>query len=173
MKDQQKAEEIAGNRVQLILPLLEASLDPALAREKRKRICEENAISERTLRRYLAEYRVQGFTGLKPKGKGKPESRAISPELMEQAILLRREVPSRSVAQIIQILEWEGKASPGEIRRSTLQEKLSGRGYSSRQMRMYDESGIAARRFQKRQRNQLWQSDYPDIFIIPTFICML
>ncbi|KGP74729.1 hypothetical protein JT05_14590 [Desulfosporosinus sp. Tol-M] len=99
MKDQQKAEEIAGNRVQLILPLLEAGLDPALTREKRKRICEENAISERTLRRYLAEYRVQGFTGLKPKGKGKPESRAISPELMEQAILLRREVPSRSVAQ--------------------------------------------------------------------------
>jgi hypothetical protein len=52
---------------------------------------------------------------------------------------LRREVPSRSVAQIIQFLEWEGKALPGEIRRSTLQERLSGRGYSSRQMRMYDE----------------------------------
>ena len=78
MKDQQKAEEIAGNRAQLILPLLEAGLDPALAREKRKRICEENAISERTLRRYLAEYRVQGFSGLKPKGKGKPESKAIN-----------------------------------------------------------------------------------------------
>jgi transposase InsO family protein len=159
VKDQQKAEEIAGNRVQIILPLLEAGLDPALAREKRKRICEDNAISERTLRRYLAEYRVQGFTGLKPKGKGRSESKVISPELMEQAILLRREVPSRSVAQIIQILEWESKALPGEIRRSTLQEKLSGRGYSSRQMRMYDESGTAARRFQKRHRNQLWQSD--------------
>ncbi|HCF49302.1 MAG TPA: transposase, partial [Syntrophomonas sp.] len=75
--------------------------------------------------------------GLKPKGKGRLESKAISEELIEQAILLRREVPSRSIAQIIQILEWEGKAGPGEIKRSTLQEKLSERGYSSRQMRIY------------------------------------
>jgi len=92
MKDQKKDEEIAGNLVQRILPILETGLDPALAREKRKRICEENAISERTLRRYLPEYRIQGFTGLKPKSKGKSESKAINPELMEQAILLRRVV---------------------------------------------------------------------------------
>ena len=75
-------------------------------------ICKEHGISERTLRRYLAEYRQQGFVGLKPKGKGRSESEAIAPELIEQAILLRREVPSRSVAQIIQILEWEGKSKP-------------------------------------------------------------
>ncbi|MCP2802762.1 hypothetical protein NK936_24360, partial [Salmonella enterica subsp. enterica serovar Typhimurium] len=30
---------------------------------------------------------------------------------------------------------------------------------SSRQMRMYASSGVAARRFQKRYRNALWQSD--------------
>ncbi|QHA01050.1 DDE-type integrase/transposase/recombinase [Dehalobacter restrictus] len=159
MKDQKKAEDIAGKRVQVILPLLEAGLDPSLAREKRTRICQDYGLSERTLRRYLAEYREQGFTGLKPKGKGRPESQAIRHELMEQAILLRREVPSRSIAQIIQILEWEGKVLPGEIKRSTLQEKLAERGYSSRQMRMYADSGVAARRFQHRHRNQLIHSD--------------
>lgn len=159
MKDQKKAEEIAGKRVQVILPLLEVGLDPALAREKRTRICQDYGLSERTLRRYLAEYREQGFTGLKPKGKGRHEGQAIRHELMEQAILLRREVPSRSIAQIIQILEWEGKALPGEIKRSTLQEKLAERGYSSRQMRMYADSGVAARRFQHRHRNQLVHSD--------------
>lgn len=78
---------------------------------------------------------------------------------MEQAILLRREVPTRSVAQIIQILEWEGLAQPGQLKRSTLQERLSHEGYSRRHMRMYSESGVAARRFQHKSRNQLWHSD--------------
>ena len=78
---------------------------------------------------------------------------------MEQAILLRREVPGRSVSQIINILEWEGLAEPGQIKRSTLQERLAERGYSSRHMRMYADSGVASRRFQKKYRNQLWHSD--------------
>ncbi|NLI93435.1 MAG: transposase [Peptococcaceae bacterium] len=159
MKDQKKAEEIAGNRVQLVLPLLADGLDPGKMREIKKDICEKAGISERTLRRYLESYHNLGFAGLKPKGKGKLEPKSIAPELLEQAILLRREVPSRSIAQIIQILEWEGKALPGEIKRSTLQEKLSERGYSSRQMRMYTENGVAARRFQHRYRNQLIHSD--------------
>jgi len=40
-----------------------------------------------------------------------------------------------------------------------LQEKLAERGFSTRQLRMYAETGVAARRFQKRHRNQLWTSD--------------
>jgi len=47
----------------------------------------------------------------------------------------------------------------GQIKRSTLQEKLSEKGYSTRQMRMYSDSGVAARRYQKRHRNRLWHSD--------------
>lgn len=159
MKDQKKAEEIASHRVQLVLPILADGLDQAKMRELKKNICQSGGVSERTLRRYLAKYRELGFSGLKPKGKGNRQSKAIAPELLEQAILLRREVPSRSVAQIIQILEWEGKAKPGEIKRATLQEKLSEQGYSSRQMRMYTEGGVASRRFQHRYRNQLIHSD--------------
>ncbi|WP_201319388.1 DDE-type integrase/transposase/recombinase [Paenibacillus sp. EPM92] len=160
MKDQRKAEEIAANRVQLLSPLLAAGLDPAKASQIKAAICEQTGLSERTLRRYLAQYRAEGFNGLRPKEKGrKPGVDAIPAELLEQAILLRREVPGRSVSQIIQILEWEDKVKPGVLKRSTLQEKLAARGYSSRQMRMYASSGIAARRFQKRHRNALWQSD--------------
>ena len=84
---------------------------------------------------------------------------AITPEILEQAILLRREVPSRSVNQIIQILEWEGLVEKGQLKRSTLQEKLTERGYSTRQMRMYAETGVAARRWQQPHRNRLWHSD--------------
>jgi transposase len=160
MKDQKKAEAIASERVQLLSPLLAEGLDPAKAREIKQRICEQTGLSERTLRRYLAKYREDGFSGLKPKGKGHQPSEATIPqEVLEQAILLRREVPSRSVAQLIQILEWERRIKPGEIKRSTLQEKLAERGYSTRHMRMYTESGVAARRFQQRHRNRLWHSD--------------
>ncbi|HML32201.1 DDE-type integrase/transposase/recombinase [Sporomusa sphaeroides] len=160
MKDQKKAEAIAVERVQLLSPLLSEDLDSAKARQIKGQICEQAGISERTLRRYLSQYRTDGFAGLKPKGKGldKP-SVAIAPHILEQAILLRREVPGRSIAQLIQILEWEGRVEPGQIKRSTLQEKLAERGYSTRHMRMYADSGVATRRFQQKHRNRLWHSD--------------
>lgn len=160
MRDQKKAEEIALQRVQLLSPLLAEGLDAARARQIKASICQQTGVSERTLRRYLSQYRTEGFGGLKPKGKGRLRSEdAIPASLLEQAILLRRQVPGRSIAQIIQILEWEGLAQPGQLKRSTLQEKLAERGYSARHMRMYAETGIAARRFQKKYRNQLWHSD--------------
>ena len=160
MRDQKKAEAIAEQRMQLLSPLLTEGLDSAKARQIKRGICEQTGISERTLRRYLSQYKADGFSGLKPKDKstGKTED-AIPPNILEQAISLRREVPGRSVAQIIQILEWEGRIQPGQIKRSTLQEKLMERGYSSRHMRMYAETGIAARRFQQKHRNRLWHSD--------------
>ncbi|HBQ86179.1 MAG TPA: transposase [Syntrophomonas sp.] len=160
MRDQKKAEEIASERVQLLSPLLAEGLDAAQGRQIKARICEQTGISERTLRRYLAQYKAEGFSGLKPKGKGQYRTdEAIPAKILEQAILLRREVPGRSVSQIINILELEGLVEAGQIKRSTLQEKLAERGYSSRHMRMYADNGVAARRFQKKYRNQLWHSD--------------
>jgi putative transposase len=159
MRDQKKAEEIAAERVQLLSPLLADGLDPAKAKQIKTQICEATGLSERTIRRYMAQYRREGFEGLKPKGKGRRTGEAIPTHLLEQAILLRREVPTRSIAQIIQILEWETLAEPGQLKRSTLQEKLAQKGYSSRHMRMYSDSGVAARRFQHKSRNQLWHSD--------------
>lgn len=160
MKDKKKAEEIAEQRVRLLSPLLSPGLDSAKAMEIRQQIVRDTGISDRTLRRYLTEYRRDGFNGLKPKGKLiSKHLDTIPEEIVNEAITLRREVPSRSVNQIIQILEWEGHVSPGQIKRSTLQEKLSDRGYSTRQMKMYAGGGIAARRYQKSHRNQLWTSD--------------
>lgn len=167
MRDQQKAEEIAVSRMELISPLLAEGLDPARAREIKAGICEQTGMSERTLRRYVAQYRHGGFSELKPKGKGCRDKEVISPEQLNQAILLRRQVPSRSVSQIIDILVWEGLAEPGQIKRSTLQEQLAKRGYSNRHMRMYADSGAAARRFQKRHRNQLWHSDIKYALYLP------
>ncbi|CAB3391519.1 Integrase catalytic region (fragment) [Kyrpidia spormannii] len=160
LKDWKKAEELAAERMQMVSPLLAEGLDAAKAREIRAKLCQQTGLSERTLRRYVARYRAEGFDGLKPKGReSRKTGEAIPEKLLEQAILLRREVPRRSVAQIIQILEWEGLAQPGQLKRSTLQEKLAQRGYSSRQMRMYADAGVATRRFQRRHRNSLWHSD--------------
>jgi transposase InsO family protein len=160
MRDQKKAEAIAAQRMQLLSPLLAEGVDPARATQLKAQICAQTGLSERTIRRYLNKYRTEGFSGLKPKGKGRPQAEeAIPAHILEQAILLRREVPGRSVAQIIQILEWEGLAQPGQIKRSTLQDKLAQRGYSARHMQLYAASGVAARRFQQKCRNQLWHSD--------------
>ena len=61
--------------------------------------------------------------------------------------------------EIIEILEWEGKAEPGFLRKSTLQDQLAARGYSSRQMQTYANDVTSACRFQKPWRNYLWQAD--------------
>lgn len=160
MKDHKKAEALAAERMQLLAPLLAEGLDNAKAKQIKGNICTQTGLSERTLRRYLEKYRKEGFKGLKPLGKERKQiDEAIPVHILEQAILLRREVPARSVAQIIQILEWEGRIQPGQVKRSTLQEKLAQKGYSTRHMRMYADTGVAARRFAQRHRNQLWHSD--------------
>lgn len=160
MKDKKTAEALAAQRFQLVAPLLDPHQDGAKALKLRMDIARQAGLSERTLRRYLNQYRENGFLGLAPQGKKNGTGTDTIPsEVLNQAILLRREVPTRSVRQIIQILEWEGVVESGTLKRSTLQEKLTERGYSSRQMRLYADSGVAARRFQKRSRNQLWHSD--------------
>jgi transposase InsO family protein len=159
LKNQKQAEETAAQRVQLLSPLLASGLDPGLARKLKVQLCAQSGLSERTLRRYLAKYRSEGFEGLKPRGKGRAPTGTIPEAVLDQAILLRREVPGRSVAQLIQILEWEGRIAPGQVKRSTLQEQLAQRGYSTRHLRLYASAGVAARRYQQRYRNQLWHSD--------------
>jgi len=117
-------EEVAVSRIQLITPLLDPSLDLAKRIALRKRLSESSGLSERTLRRYEAAYEKTGFTGLKPKEKFSTRDNALPDQLVKEAILLRREVPTRSVSQIIQILEWKVKALKGQIKRSTLQDHL-------------------------------------------------
>jgi transposase InsO family protein len=159
MKNQEKSEQIATNRMQLISPLLAEGLDAAKTMQLRKQLCEQTGVSDRTLRRYQSQYSQNGFSGLKPRDRQHQTPEAIPANVLDQAILLRREVPTRSVAQIIQILEWEGLIEPKQIKRSTLQERFMHKGYSTRHMKLYNTSGVATRRFQRRQRNTLWHSD--------------
>ena len=162
MKDTRKSEEIAVNRHKIIAPILAAMEEKADAAKLvllKNEACQQNGISRRTLGRWLDAYQQNGFAGLKPAGRVDKAPGTIPEELIQEAILLRREVPGRSIPQIIEILELEGKAPPGFLKRTTLQDKLQDRGYSARQMKMYQQGGLAARRFQRQNRGDMWHSD--------------
>lgn len=155
---QLKKEEIAANRMKIIAPIIHSACSKSEFTSKKKEICCEYGISDRTLRRYLEAYTKGGFDGLKSKEKT-GYAYSIPQKIVEEAILLRREVPGRSVAQIINILEMEGKVEKSSIKRSTLQDRLTAHGYSTRQMKLYADTGLAARRFARKNRNGMWHSD--------------
>lgn len=162
MKDMRKPEEIAVERHKIIAPILaaiEEKSDAAKIVLLKKEAYEQYGISRRTLMRWLTGYQENGFEGLKPVARSNAGSCVISEELIAEAILLRREVPGRSIPQIIEILEMEGRTPVGFLKRTTLQDKLSERGYSSRQMKLYQSGGMAARRFQRQERGDMWHSD--------------
>ncbi len=101
MKDQKLATEIAEERMTLIAPLLSQNLDKDSVRLIRSEICERNQISPRTLERYLSSYLRGGFEALKPQSKSAEYKYKIPQELLDEAIQLRRELPSRSIPTII------------------------------------------------------------------------
>ena len=77
MKDHQKANAIATERVQILSPLLTEGLDAAKARQLRDQICSQTGLSERTLRRYLAQYREEDTTVLNLKAKRTGNARTL------------------------------------------------------------------------------------------------
>ena len=164
---QQWQEEEALRRFQLISPLLQADLDDAKRIQLRKKIAEENHISVRSLYRYEKAFSERQFTGLKPADREKHRSQKL-PEnfefLLEQAIQLRKEVPERSVAQIIYILETEGLAAPGALKRSTLERHIYKAGYGQKQMQMYQDarnssSKVSAKYCYAAHESRLHQND--------------
>ena len=156
-------DEEALKRYGMIAPLLDPELDGGKRRQMREEAAERNGISKRTLYRYEKGYREEGFEGLRPAGRTKKRRQGL-PEnferLMEQAVQLKREVPKRSVRQIIKILELEGWAQPGVLKQSTMQRHLYDAGLGKRQMKRYAEKReTSSRRFCRPHRMELLQGD--------------
>lgn len=163
-------DEEALKRYQMIAPLLDENLDEGKRRQLREKIAERYDISKRSIYRYEEKYREGAFDGLRPKNREKRRSQALPDnyeEIVGEAIQLKREVPRRSVRQIIKILESEGYAPPGVIKASTLQRYLYNAGLGVKQMKRYTEKReTTSRRFCRAHRNELWQGDIkygPDI----------
>lgn len=160
----------ALKRYQMIAPLLDEGLDEAKRRQLRGQIAEKNGVSIRSLYRYEEKYRKGQFGGLRPMNREKRRSQKLPDNfevIVGEAIELKKEVPGRSVRQIIKILETEGFAQPDVIRPSTLQRYLFNAGFGKKQMKRYAEKReTSARRFCRPHRMELVQGDIkygPDI----------
>ena len=164
-------DQEALNRFQLISTLIAADADPAKRIEERKKIAETYDISERTLRRYEEAFRKSGFEGLKPAGRAEAEVKGPFPEFrkaLDEAILLKREVPTRSVSQIIFILEAEHVVNPGQLTRPTLQRYLYKAGFGKKQMKKVTEGEkSSSKRFCKPHRMMLVQGDIKYVMKLP------
>lgn len=162
---EEEKEMTAAHRWEIIAPLFDQSLDKAAKKEKRKKLAEENGISTRTIQRYEAAYKRYSYAGLRPHGRKVNPSKELPQnyeELIKEAINLKRELPTRSVNQIIFILEGEGKAAPGVLKRTTVQQRLYKAGFGKRQMKKYIQdlqSAPSSKRFCKPHRMMLEQAD--------------
>ena len=151
--------QTSTERFEIIAPLLAGGLCAAEKRRVRHELLEKHGISERTLRRYLESYRKDGLKGLEPTGRAEAGTfKAIPADILELAMQYKRELPERSIRNIVTILEKEGHVKPGSISRSTLSHNLLALGHSTKQLR-YATGTRAARRFVRKGRNTLWQSD--------------
>ncbi|MCD8012090.1 MAG: DDE-type integrase/transposase/recombinase [Lachnospiraceae bacterium] len=156
-------EQEALRRFQMIAPLLDEKLDNAKKLQLRKMIAENNEVSVRSVYRYEKSYQEGQFEGLKPAARQKHRIQNLPQDygmILEEAIQLRKEVPERSVNQIITILELEGKAAPGVLKRSTLERHLYNAGFGTEHMKAYrDARESSSKRFCKPNRMMLVQAD--------------
>jgi putative transposase len=154
----------ALRRFTLISPLLESALPVAEALARRRALLATRTpegkpvFSARTLRRWQEAYQTGGLEALRPRHRrDRGLVKTITPTVLDAAIALKEELPTRSVRAILEILEQEGLIAPGAVPRATLDRHLRRVGVMSRRSQPTVARG--ARRFQKAHRNQLWQAD--------------
>ena len=114
-------------------------------------------IHRRTITRWLARYRLSGFSGLMPEPRTDRGARLrLADEIVARAAELRREDPRRSVRTLIRIIELEGLAPPGTVKRTTLSHALCRMGVSRAELARPTQT------FQRRESeypNAMWQID--------------
>lgn len=80
----------------------------------------ERSVHERTILRWIADYRAGGLSALQPQPHLHHPLRRVSETVLERALALRTEDPHRSARTIIQMLEWAGEIEPNSLAHSTL-----------------------------------------------------
>jgi len=114
-------------------------------------------IHRRTITRWLARYRVSGFSGLMPEPRTDRGARLrLADDIVARAAELRKEDPRRSVRALIRILELEGLAPTGTVKRTTLSHALCRMGVSRAELARPTQT------FQRRESEYpgaMWQID--------------
>jgi len=124
-------------------------------------------VSVRTLERFMANYRKDGWDGLKPKKRPQKNAIALPAFVLQKAIELRRERPERSVEQIIYLLEHCGMATEGTLAPSTLSRHLRKAGVSRQELLQAVESSRGHRRFEVEDVHLMWQADFQHTLYLP------
>jgi len=147
-------------RFEMIAPLLNDGIDKFERKRLRAQILESSGLSDRTLRHHIQMYKKIGYKSLAVMPRSdKGELRAISEDIIQKAIELKQELPSRSVRRIIEILEGEKLIKPGEVKRTSLSRHLNQRGYGAAQLKASKLKMQSAGRYQRKKRNSLWIAD--------------
>ena len=114
-------------------------------------------LSARTIEAWHSAYRRGGFPALFPQDRDdRGRSRAISADVAEQILRVKRERPRRSIRRIIRMLERAHIVRAGELHRSTVHRLLVAHGVSARPLR-----GPAGERrsFLPEHAGDLWVGD--------------
>ena len=157
---EKEASEKLLSRYEMIAPLLSGHLDAFERRRIRSQILSSGTVSERSLRRYIQTYKEKGYKGLADSERSdKGTLRSIPETVINEAVKLKQELPSRSVRRIIEILEGEKIVKPGVISRTSLNRHLVQRGYGASQLRAEGKATQPSGRFERRHRNSLFQAD--------------
>lgn len=125
-------------------------------------------VSRRSIRRWCHYFRYgrspenkSGFEALHPQGRSDlGEARTLDPAIIERAIRLREEAPSRKTSRLIELIISEAKQrneEPPVIPESTLNYHLRARGCTRKKLRA---KSRAFRRFEHPHRNSCWQADW-------------
>jgi putative transposase len=163
--DQEKRLSWARFRFSVIAPLVCRKLSEEQRRILRREILQqtfitpdgyEKRVASRTLNQWVARHRKFGFDGLLALSRNTlGSSRAISTELLDRAVELRREEPTRSVKMVLRLLQALGHDTTG-VSRTTLNVHLNRRGANKE--RLSGDKGTF-QRWEQTHANAIWQSD--------------
>lgn len=165
MTEKDKRKEWAQFRFGVIAPLVCRRLDDTQLRQLKKEILnqtfvtpdeKEKRIAERTLRDWIARYRLYGFDGLtRRKRNDSGVCKAIPAELVSQAYVLRKEMPTRSIKGVLAHFRAKN-IDTSNVAKTTLNRYLNTLGAGKEKVK--GEKGVF-QRWQKEHANDLWQAD--------------
>jgi len=152
-------------RFGVIAPLVCRRLDEAERRQLKKEILsqtfvtpdeQEKRIADRTLREWIARYRLYGFDGLlRLKRNDIGVRSAIPADLVKEAYVLRKEMPTRSIKGLLAHFRARNIDVKG-IAKTTLNRYLNNLG--AKKEKVEGQKGVF-QRWQKEHANDLWQAD--------------
>lgn len=115
---------------------------------------DERSFSRNTIDRWCAAYRRHGLHALRPVARADTGRSRVHPQWMAEAVRLRRELPTRSAAQITDII---GRVHGVWLSERTVRAHLAAAGVSRKELTA--EPARAFGRYEASRRNERWIGD--------------